>query len=141
FQLTGGNYHSPIQSAREFLSGQTPSPSSHYECSYQRGVTPAKLDSVLPSVVITALKNGMPLLDKKLRGDFLKHAILVGPEMRGSAPVRIERDLQSRQCPNIAGLYPVGEGAGYAGGIVSAAVDGLRSAREIVRKYAPLAAR
>lgn len=138
FRLTGGNYYSPIQSAREFLSGQTPSASTHYACSYQRGVTPAKLDSVLPPVVTTALKNGLPLLDKKLRGDFLNHAILVGPEMRGSAPVRIERDLQSRQCPNIAGLYPVGEGAGYAGGIVSAAVDGLRSAREIVRQYAPL---
>ena len=74
-------------------------------------------------------------MDKKLRGDFLKNAILVGPEMRGSSPIRIDRDLVTRQCPNISGLYPVGEGAGYAGGIVSAAVDGLRSARVIVRQF------
>jgi len=68
----------------------------------------------------------------------MKHAILVGPEMRGSSPLRIDRHLETRQCPNIAGLYPVGEGAGYAGGIVSAAVDGLRSARAIVCQFAPL---
>ena len=77
-------------------------------------------------------------MDQKLRGDFLKHAILVGPEMRGSSPIRIDRDLVSRQCPNIAGLYPVGEGAGYAGGIVSAAVDGLRTARVLVGQFAPV---
>jgi len=65
----------------------------------------------------------------------LKNATLVGPEMRGSAPVRIERNLESRETPGFTGFYPVGEGAGYAGGIVSAAVDGLRSAREIVRRY------
>jgi uncharacterized protein len=61
--------------------------------------------------------------------------------MRGSSPVRIDRDAGTRQCPNIAGLYPVGEGAGYAGGIVTAAVDGLRSARTIVECFAPLRTR
>jgi uncharacterized FAD-dependent dehydrogenase len=76
-------------------------------------------------------------MDKKLRGSLLKHAILVGPEMRGSSPIRIDRDPATRQCPNISGLYPIGEGAGYAGGIVSAAVDGLRTARVIVRQFAP----
>lgn len=138
FRLAGANYRSPIQSAREFLAGKTPSASTQYECSYERGVTPTALDAVLPPAVIVALRAALPLMDGKLRGDFLKQAILVGPEMRGSAPVRIERDLATRVCPGIAGLYPVGEGAGYAGGIVSAAVDGLRSAREIVRHYAPL---
>jgi uncharacterized FAD-dependent dehydrogenase len=73
-----------------------------------------------------------------MRGAFLKDATLVGPEMRGSSPVRIARDRVTRQTPGFAGLYPVGEGPGYAGGIVSAAVDGLRSAREIVRQFAPL---
>ena len=57
--------------------------------------------------------------------------------MRGSSPVRIDRDRETRQCPNIAGLYPVGEGAGYAGGIVTAAIDGLRSARILVETFAP----
>ena len=99
---------------------------------------PAELDQVLPPVVTNAIRQSLPIMDKKLRGDFLKQAILVGPEMRGSSPIRIDRDLITRQCPNIAGLYPVGEGAGYAGGIVSAAVDGLRSARVLVRQFQPL---
>ena len=77
-------------------------------------------------------------MDHKWGGDYLKQAILVGPEMRGSSPVRIDRDPLTQECPNIAGLYPVGEGAGYAGGIVTAAVDGLRSARKIVEQFAPL---
>jgi hypothetical protein len=77
-------------------------------------------------------------MDRKWRGDFLKNAVLVGPEMRGSSPVRIGRDAVSRECPGVGGLYPIGEGAGYAGGIVSAAVDGLRSAKSIVGHYVPL---
>lgn len=138
FQLAGANYFTPIQSAREFLAGRVPSRDTHYNCSYQRGQFPLALDEVLPPVVIAALRQTLPMMDAKLRGDFLKHAILVGPEMRGSSPIRMDRELDSRECPTIGGLYPVGEGAGYAGGIVSAAVDGLRSAREIVRRYAPL---
>jgi len=63
--------------------------------------------------------------------------VLVGPEMRGSAPVRIVRDRQSFQSPGCDGLYPVGEGAGFAGGIISASVDGVRAARELVRHFAP----
>ncbi len=76
-------------------------------------------------------------MDRRWQGRFLPEGTLVGPEARGSAPVRIVRD-ETRESPGIAGLYPVGEGAGYAGGIVSAAVDGLRTARAIVAKYAPL---
>jgi len=96
------------------------------------------LDAVLPPTVVTAIRHSLPALDKKMRGSFLKHAMLVGPEMRGSSPLRIDREHDTRECPNIQGLYPVGEGAGYAGGIVSAAVDGLRSARAIIERFAPL---
>lgn len=138
FQAAGANYFSPIQSAREFLKGRVPSPATIYDCSYQRGLAPLALDAVLPAGVIAAIRQALPLLDDKLHGAFLKQAILVGPEMRGSSPIRIDRDPESRECPGFAGLYPVGEGAGYAGGIVSAAVDGMRSARELVRRYAPL---
>jgi hypothetical protein len=92
---------------------------------------------VLPPEVANAIRAGLPIMDRKWRGDFLKNAVLVGPEMRGSSPVRIDRDHQSRVCPGFDGLYPVGEGAGYAGGIVSAAVDGLRSAKSIVARYTP----
>ena len=138
FQLGRANYLAPIQTAHDFLKGRATNPSTKLVCSYPRGVQPAQLDQVLPPVVSEAIRQSLPIMDKKLRGDFLKHAILVGPEMRGSSPIRIDRDLVTRQCPNIAGLYPVGEGAGYAGGIVSAAVDGLRSARVIVRQFEPL---
>jgi uncharacterized FAD-dependent dehydrogenase len=75
-------------------------------------------------------------MDQQWRGDFLKNATLVGPEMRGSLPVRISREMESRQVPGIAGLFPVGEGAGYAGGIISAAVDGLRTAKRVVQQFA-----
>jgi uncharacterized FAD-dependent dehydrogenase len=77
-------------------------------------------------------------MDHQWRGHFVPEATLVGPESRGSAPVRIVRDETTRETPGLEGLYPVGEGAGYAGGIVSAAVDGLRSAKAILAKYAPL---
>jgi uncharacterized FAD-dependent dehydrogenase len=138
FELGRRNYLAPIQWARDFLAGRPPDPEERFPSSYQRGTSPADLSAVLPSVVIQAIRRGLPVLDKRWRGDFLKNATLVGPEMRGSSPVRIDRDPHTRETPGFAGLYPVGEGAGYAGGIVSAAVDGLRSAREIVRRYAAL---
>ena len=94
--------------------------------------------SVLPPVITDAIRKGLVVMDEKWRGDFLKNAMLVGPEMRGSSPVRIDRDHETRQAPGFAGLYPIGEGAGYAGGIVSAAVDGLRSAKSVVAEFAPL---
>jgi uncharacterized FAD-dependent dehydrogenase len=75
-------------------------------------------------------------MDQRWHGLFLRDAVLTGPESRGSSPVRIDRDPQTRESPGVPGLYPVGEGAGYAGGIVSAAVDGLRTARAIIGKYA-----
>ena len=138
FELGRRNYECPIQTAADFLAGRTPDPNSSIPSSYQRGVRPANLEQVIPDVIVAAIKAGLPIMDEKWRGRFLKNATLVGPEMRGSSPVRIDRDPSTRQCPNIEGLYPVGEGAGYAGGIVTAAVDGLRSARVIVEKFAPL---
>lgn len=136
FRLAGANYHCPIQSAADFLAGRTPDASQAPRTSYQRGAVPLALDQVLPPPVVRALREGLPKMDGRWRGDFLRDAMLVGPEMRGSSPVRIARDRETRECPGITGLYPVGEGAGYAGGIVTAAVDGLRSARELVRHCA-----
>ena len=91
-----------------------------------------------PPLVLDALKHGLPILDRRWHGRFLRDATLVGPESRGSCPVRITRDDTTRQSPGIEGLYPVGEGAGYAGGIVSAAVDGLKSALAVISRYASL---
>ena len=136
YRLAGGDYFSPIQTARDFLDGRVSS--GELECSYQRGTRCVDLAEVIPPAIAAAIRKGLPVMDHKWGGDYLKQAILVGPEMRGSSPVRIDRDPLTQECPNIAGLYPVGEGAGYAGGIVTAAVDGLRSARKIVEQFAPL---
>ena len=97
---------------------------------------PIDLGLLLPEPVVEALLTGLPLMDRRFGGRFLRDATLTGPESRGSSPVRIIRDPASRQSPAVAGLYPCGEGAGYAGGIVSAAVDGVRTARAIVAEYA-----
>jgi hypothetical protein len=99
---------------------------------------PCDLRDVLPPLVVDALLSGLPQMDRRWKGKFLPEAVLVGPESRGSSPIRIDRDAASRESPGLPGLYPVGEGAGYAGGIVSAAVDGLRTARAIMAKYAAL---
>jgi uncharacterized FAD-dependent dehydrogenase len=133
FELGRGDYLAPIQWAADFLKQRPTAIDAVLPTSYQRGTVAADLRTVLPSVVIGALHEGLPVMDQKMRGAFLKDATLTGPEMRGSSPVRIVRDRRTREVPGFAGLFPVGEGAGYAGGIVSAAVDGLRSAREIVR--------
>jgi uncharacterized protein len=138
FRLGRGDYLAPIQWAADFLNERPTPADAVLPSSYQRGTIASDLREVLPSSVIRRLREGLPLLDRKMKGALLKEATLAGPEMRGSSPVRIARDRVSRETPGIAGLYPVGEGAGYAGGIVSAAVDGLRSARQIVRRFAPL---
>jgi uncharacterized protein len=138
FELGRGEYLCPIQRAPDFLDGrpaQTLPPSS-----YARGLVLADMAEIAPPLILEALRHGLPILDRRWRGRFLADATLVGPEARGSSPVRMVRADQTRECPGIEGLYPVGEGAGYAGGIVSAAVDGLRSATAVIAKYARLEA-
>lgn len=135
FELgSGTEYRSPVQRASDFVRGTATT--ARPECSYPRGVVPTDLRQVLPPVVAEAVRHGLPQMDRRWHGRFLADAVIVGPEARGSSPVRIDRDTDSRESPGVPGLYPVGEGAGYAGGIVSAAVDGLRTARAIVGKYA-----
>jgi len=133
--LAGGrSYRAPLQWARDFLAGR-PSRGA-LPTSYPRGTVAYDLGAILPPIVSDALERGLPLLDRPFHGLFLKDATLTGPESRGSSPVRIPRDDPSRECPTLPGLYPCGEGAGYAGGIISAAVDGLRTARALVARYA-----
>ena len=106
--------------------------------SYRRGAAIATdLNAFLPEQVVRALVRGLPVMDRRFHGRFLRHATLTGPEARGSSPVRVIRDPITRQSPAVAGLYPCGEGAGFAGGIISAAVDGLRTARAIAATFAP----
>jgi uncharacterized FAD-dependent dehydrogenase len=136
FELGRGEYRCPIQGAGDFLANRptTGLPA----CSYPRGLVLADIAEVIPPIIRDALLHGLPILDRRWRGKYLHEAYLAGPESRGSSPVRMVRDDRTRESPGIAGLYPVGEGAGYAGGIVSAAVDGLRSALAVMAKYAPL---
>jgi len=135
YEIGLGEYYSPIQRASDFLKGTTTLGDRSIPSSYERGTIGAELRNVLPPIVIRGIEKGLPALDEKWKGQFLKGATLVGPEMRGSAPLRIDRDRVTRETPSLTGVYPVGEGAGFAGGIISAAVDGLRSARSIVCRY------
>ena len=133
--LAGGRrYDAPIQWAHDFLAGRASR--GKLPSSYPRGTAPMDLGSILPPVVAETLARGLPVMDRRFHGLFLRDATITGPESRGSSPVRIPRDPETRQSPAVSGLYPCGEGAGYAGGIISAAVDGLRTARAIVGAYA-----
>ena len=138
FRLGRSDFLAPIQTVTDFLQRRSPPPDERLPSSYARGTVPGNLDAVLPPAVVDAIRKGLPIMDRKWKGEFLKNATLVGPEMRGSSPVRIVRNRETFETPGFDGLYPVGEGAGYAGGIITAAVDGLRAAREIVRRFAPL---
>jgi uncharacterized FAD-dependent dehydrogenase len=133
YEIGRGDYLCPIQRADDFVKHQATSvlPAS----SYPRGLILADIAELVPPLVLEALNQGLPILDRRWRGRFLAEATLVGPESRGSCPVRIVRDEHSRESTGIRGLYPVGEGAGFAGGIVSAAVDGLRTAMAIMARY------
>ena len=139
YELSRDEYRCPIQRADDFLARRltVAAPPS----SYPRGLVLSDMGELVPPLVADALHHGLPILDRRWRGRFLEQATLVGPEARGSSPVRIVRDDHTRETPGIEGLYPVGEGAGYAGGIVSAAVDGLRTAKAIIAKYQPICAK
>jgi uncharacterized FAD-dependent dehydrogenase len=136
FEMGRRAYLCPAQRAADFLADRAPAEAPAN--SYKRGSVPGRIAELVPPEVVEALRHGLPLLDHRWQGRFIPEGVLVGPEARGSAPVRILRDDATRQTPGLEGVYPVGEGAGYAGGIVSAAVDGLRTARAIVARYAPL---
>jgi uncharacterized FAD-dependent dehydrogenase len=136
FALGRGDYACPIQGADDLLAQRRTRRLP--VCSYSRGLVLAEIADLVPPVIREALWHGLPVLNRRWQGRFLADATLVGPESRGSSPVRLVRNDVTRDSPGIDGLYPAGEGAGYAGGIVSAAVDGLRSAKAIVAKYAPL---
>jgi uncharacterized FAD-dependent dehydrogenase len=139
YELSRNEYRCPIQRAQDFLARQMTVgvPAS----SYPRGLVVADMADLVPPLIVAALRHGLPILDGRWRGRFLEQATLVGPEARGSSPLRIVRDDSTRETPGLEGLYPVGEGAGYAGGIVSAAVDGLRTAKAIIAKYQPVGAK
>jgi len=134
YEATNGSYAVPCQRASDFL-GKRPSDGT-IETSFPLGGQWHDLRAILPQEVADALIRALPTLDSRMPGFAGTEAIITAPETRASAPVRITRDSDSRCAISVDGLYPVGEGAGYAGGIVSAAIDGIRAADAIITRFA-----
>jgi uncharacterized FAD-dependent dehydrogenase len=128
--LGGSNYDAPAQRVGDFLAGSKAKPFAHVEPSYKPNVHMTDLSTSLPDFAIEAIREALPAFDKKIRGFATPDAMLTGVETRTSSPVQIKRgaDFQS---VNIKGLYPGGEGAGYAGGILSAGIDGIKIAEAV----------
>jgi uncharacterized protein len=132
FELGGGNYEAPGQLVGDFLEGRASTQLGSVEPSYKPGVHLTDLATALPDYAIEAIREALPAFDQQIKGFAMKDAVLTGVETRTSSPLRITRgdDCQSL---NVRGLYPAGEGAGYAGGILSAAVDGIKVAEAVAR--------
>lgn len=132
FRLGGGDYRAPAQRVEDFLQQRKTTAFSGVKPSYEPGVIPADIAFCLPEMVAQSLRQGISEMARRLRGFDLPDAVLTAPETRSSSPVRILRgeDLQS---VSLRGLYPCGEGAGYAGGIMSAAVDGIKCAEMLLQ--------
>ncbi|MBP0716231.1 NAD(P)/FAD-dependent oxidoreductase [Burkholderia sola] len=130
FELGGGDYRAPGQLVGDFIAGRPSTSLGAVEPSYKPGVNPTDLGTALPDYVIEAIREALPEIDKKIAGFAMHDAVLTGVETRTSSPIRIRRkdDYQSM---NVEGLYPAGEGAGYAGGIYSAAIDGIEVAQAV----------
>ncbi len=132
FELGGGNYDAPAQRVGDFLEGKPSTGLGSVAPSYKPGVHLTDLAAALPDYAIEAIREALPAFDQQIKGFAMQDAVLTGVETRTSSPVRITRgdDFQSL---NVQGLYPAGEGAGYAGGILSAGVDGIKVAEAVAR--------
>ena len=128
----GGNYHAPAQRVGDFLAGRASTAPGRVQPTYRPGVTWCDLHDMLPARITATLAQALPAFGQKLRGFDDPDAVLTAPETRSSSPVRIVRG-DDRCSTGVQGLYPCGEGAGYAGGITSAAVDGLRCAECVIK--------
>jgi uncharacterized protein len=130
FELGGSNYCAPGQRVGDFLAGRPSTTLGEVVPSYTPGVTPTDLSTALPDYAIAAIREALPAFEKQVKGFAMEDAVLTGVETRTSSPVRIKRG-EDFQSINIKGLYPAGEGAGYAGGILSAAIDGIEVAEAV----------
>ncbi len=137
FIAGGKSYKAPAQSVGDFLAKRKSLVSTGISPTYKPGIVWGNLEECLPDFVISALREAIIEMDKKLKGFAMDEAILTGVETRSSAPIRIVRDEETLESINTKGLFPVGEGAGYAGGIISGAVDGIKAAERIIINYTP----
>ena len=131
FAAGGGNYRAPAQTVGDFLADRPSTCAGEVKPTYRPGVTWCDLRQVLPERIVRSLKEALPQLDNNLKGFASPDAVLTAPETRSSSPVRINRD-ETSQSVTLRGLYPCGEGAGYAGGIMSAAIDGIQCAEALL---------
>ncbi len=131
YRVGGNRYFAPAQRVEDFLAGRPTLQAGTVQPSYRPGVTWCDLHDVLPEKITGALKAALPELDDRLKGFADPDSVLTAPETRSSSPVRIVRD-ESHQSVGLRGLYPAGEGAGYAGGIMSAAIDGMLCAESLM---------
>ncbi len=133
WRMGGENFFAPAQTVGDFLARRPSSGPGAIRPTYRPGVTWGSLEGALPDYVLDTLREAIPVFERKLHGFADPEAVLTGVETRSSSPVRILRD-ESLQSPALRGLYPCGEGAGYAGGITSAAVDGIRAAEALISR-------
>jgi uncharacterized protein len=133
YELGGGDYLAPGQLVGDFIRGVPSTAFGSVEPSYKPGVRAGNLAESLPPYAIDAIREALPAFGRQIHGFDREDAVLTGVETRTSSPVRITRDHDTLQSLNLRGLYPAGEGAGYAGGILSAGVDGIRVAEAIAR--------
>ncbi|MFH2000593.1 MAG: FAD-dependent protein, partial [Planctomycetota bacterium] len=136
FDLGGRDYRAPAQRVEDFLARRSSSGdlgANSVQPSCLPGVTASNLNACLPDYISAALREALPGCDRKLPGFAMPDALLVGVETRSSSPVRINRDM-AFESVTVKGLFPAGEGAGYAGGIISSAVDGIRAAEAVALK-------
>ena len=143
YELGGGGYRAPGQRVGDFVKGQRSTAFGSVLPSYKPGVTPTDLAEPgrgsLPDYALQALREALPAFERQIKGFFMPDAVLTGVETRTSSPLRITRG-RNRQSLNVAGLYPAGEGAGYAGGIMSAGVDGIEVAEALAAELLGIAA-
>jgi hypothetical protein len=132
FVAGGENYAAPAQLVGDFLAGRASTALGKVVPSYRPGVTPTDLSSCLPDYAIAAIREALGAFGRQIKGFDMDDAVLTGVETRTSSPVRVPRGVDF-QSVNTKGLYPGGEGAGYAGGILSAAVDGIKLAEAVAK--------
>lgn len=131
FELGGRDYSAPAQLVGDFIAGRASNSLGEVEPSYQPGICLTDLAPLLPADAIEAMREALPVFGRQIRGFDRHDAVLTGIESRTSSPLRITRDAKTLQSLNVRGLYPGGEGAGYAGGILSAGVDGIKLAEAV----------
>ena len=132
FRLGGGNFKAPAQGLLDFL--QSRDPSLIRETSFKPGIIPARLDECLPAFVVESLREALPYFNRRMPGFCSSEAVVIGIETRTSSPLRILRN-KDYQSSSVRGLYPIGEGSGYAGGIISSALDGMKAAEAALKEF------